>query len=83
MSVKALIARGCSFGRQFVPASRELLGRRRVIWLAVLVAGVVSLSSCATLTKQISYGGHGKIDLTESGVTSAQFSLEFGLDSSK
>lgn len=83
MSVKGLIAAACYTVQRFARVFQALPAKRRVIWLAVLVAGVVSLSSCATLTKQISYGGHGKIDLTESGVTSAQFSLEFGLDSSK
>jgi len=83
MNVKALIAQACYFGRRCVQAYPASRGKRLAIWGLVLVVGLGGLSGCATLGKQISYGGRGKIDLTENGVTSAELSLEFGLDSSK
>ena len=56
--------------------SQVSAGRPVIIWLWVILAGSVFLSSCATLNPVISYSGRGSIAQTESGVTSGSFTAE-------
>lgn len=81
MNVKDSTAAALSSSQRLGPGFLGSRGKLRAIWLAVLVAGLLGLSSCAALTKQISYGGRGKLNLNESGDMSGQFSLEIDLDS--
>lgn len=57
------------------------VGRPVTIWLWVILAGSVFLSSCATLDPVISYSGRGSIGQTENSGMSGSFSAEVTIQS--